>query len=78
VNEEVEALAREYFAALNIPEKAKIDAFHLAWRLPLGTKWITCSHGTASILRADACRRCYKIPTLASAFTRQLSVRRKS
>jgi len=30
VNEEVEALAREYFAALNIPEKAKIDAFHLA------------------------------------------------
>jgi hypothetical protein len=23
-------LAREYFAALNIPEKAKIDAFHLA------------------------------------------------
>ena len=30
MNEEVEALAREYFAALNIPEKAKIDAFHLA------------------------------------------------
>jgi hypothetical protein len=30
VNEEVEALAREYFAALNIPEKSKIDAFHLA------------------------------------------------
>ena len=30
VNEEVEALAREYFAALNIPEKARIDAFHLA------------------------------------------------
>jgi hypothetical protein len=26
VNEEVEALAREYFAALNMPEKAKIDA----------------------------------------------------
>ena len=30
VNEEVEMLAREYFAALNIPKKAKIDAFHLA------------------------------------------------
>ena len=30
VNEEIEALAREYFAALDIPEKAKIDAFHLA------------------------------------------------
>ncbi len=30
VHEEVEALAREYFVALNIPEKAKIDAFHLA------------------------------------------------
>lgn len=30
MNEEIGALAREYFAALNIPEKAKIDAFHLA------------------------------------------------
>ena len=30
VNEEVEVLAREYFAALKIPEKSKIDAFHLA------------------------------------------------
>jgi hypothetical protein len=30
VNEEIEALAREYFAALNIPEKSKLDAFHLA------------------------------------------------
>ncbi len=30
VNEEVEALAQEYFAALSIPGKAKIDAFHLA------------------------------------------------
>lgn len=30
VNEEIEALARQYFAALQIPEKAKIDAFHLA------------------------------------------------
>jgi len=30
VNEEIEVLAQEYFAALQIPEKAKIDAFHLA------------------------------------------------
>ncbi len=30
VNEEIEDLARQYFAALQIPEKAKIDAFHLA------------------------------------------------
>jgi len=30
VNEEIEDLAQEYFAALQIPEKAKIDAFHLA------------------------------------------------
>lgn len=30
VNEEIEDLARKYFAALQIPEKAKIDAFHLA------------------------------------------------
>lgn len=30
VNEEIEGLARQYFAALQIPEKAKIDAFHLA------------------------------------------------
>ena len=30
VNEGIEDLARQYFAALQIPEKAKIDAFHLA------------------------------------------------
>ena len=30
VNEQVEGLAQQYFAALQIPEKAKIDAFHLA------------------------------------------------
>ncbi len=30
VNEEIEDLAQKYFAALQIPEKAKIDAFHLA------------------------------------------------
>ncbi|MGH9908940.1 MAG: hypothetical protein ACRD8U_25555 [Pyrinomonadaceae bacterium] len=30
VNKEIEALAQDYFAALDIPEKAKIDAFHLA------------------------------------------------
>jgi hypothetical protein len=30
VNEEIEGLAQQYFAALQIPEKAKIDAFHLA------------------------------------------------
>lgn len=47
VNEEVEALAREYFAALNIPEKAKIDAFHLAvaaWhRMDYVLSW-NCKH----------------------------------
>jgi hypothetical protein len=30
VNEAIEELARRYFAAINIPEKARIDAFHLA------------------------------------------------
>lgn len=30
VNEEIEDLAKKYFAALQIPEKAKIDSFHLA------------------------------------------------
>ncbi len=30
VHEQIEDLARHYFAALQIPEKAKIDAFHLA------------------------------------------------
>ncbi len=30
VNEEIAGLAQQYFAALQIPEKAKIDAFHLA------------------------------------------------
>jgi hypothetical protein len=47
VNEEVVALAREYFAALNIPEKAKIDAFHLAvaaWhRMDYVLSW-NCKH----------------------------------
>jgi hypothetical protein len=30
VNPEIESLAQQYFSALNIPDKAKIDAFHLA------------------------------------------------
>ena len=30
VNEEIENLAQKYFLALDIPDKAKIDAFHLA------------------------------------------------
>ena len=30
VNRQVEELAQTYFAALQLPEKAKIDAFHLA------------------------------------------------
>jgi hypothetical protein len=30
VNAQIADLAREYFAALNIPEQAKLDAFHLA------------------------------------------------
>ena len=30
VNEQIEDLARQYFAALQTPEKSKIDAFHLA------------------------------------------------
>ncbi len=30
VNEQIEDLAQKYFAALQIPEKLKIDAFHLA------------------------------------------------
>ena len=30
VNEQIEDLAQQYFAVLQIPEKAKIDAFHLA------------------------------------------------
>lgn len=30
VNKQIEDLAREYFGALSIPGKAKIDSFHLA------------------------------------------------
>ena len=30
VNERIEELAQEYFAALQIPDKARVDAFHLA------------------------------------------------
>ena len=29
-NEQIEDLARQYFVALQIPEKSKLDAFHLA------------------------------------------------
>jgi hypothetical protein len=40
VNEEIEDLAQRYFAALQIPEKAKIDAFHMA--VAAWHKWIIC------------------------------------
>src|SRR5882724_5776142 len=44
---EIEALAQQYFAALDIPEKAKIDAFHLAvaaWhRMDYVLSW-NCKH----------------------------------
>ena len=47
VNEQIEDLAQQYFAALQIPEKAKIDAFHLAvaaWhRMDYVLSW-NCKH----------------------------------
>ena len=47
VNKEIEKLAEQYFSALDIPEKAKIDAFHLAiaaWhRIDYVLSW-NCKH----------------------------------
>lgn len=47
VNKGIEDLAQSYFAALDIPEKAKIDAFHLAvaaWhRMDYVLSW-NCKH----------------------------------
>ena len=47
LNDEIRKLATTYFAAINIPEKAKIDAFHLAvavWHeLDYLLSW-NCSH----------------------------------
>ena len=47
LNEEVEELAREYFVAINIPARAKIDAFHLAiaawYKMDYVLSW-NCKH----------------------------------
>ncbi len=47
VNEQIEDLAKQYFAALQIPEKAKIDAFHLAiaawYKMDYVLSW-NCKH----------------------------------
>ena len=47
VNKQIEDLAKKYFAALQIPEKAKIDAFHLvvaAWhKMDYVLSW-NCKH----------------------------------
>jgi hypothetical protein len=47
VDSEIEILAQQYFSALNIPDKAKIDAFHLAiaaWhRMDYVLSW-NCKH----------------------------------
>lgn len=47
LNDEIKALAQKYFAALQIPERAQIDAFHLAaasWhRMDYLLSW-NCTH----------------------------------
>jgi hypothetical protein len=43
VNEEIETLAEQYYAAIELPERAKADAFHLAtaswYRLEYMLSW---------------------------------------
>jgi hypothetical protein len=47
LNEEVRELASKYFAAIEVPEKAKIDAFHLAIACWYGMDYVlswNCRH----------------------------------
>lgn len=47
LNQEIYRLAQHYFAALNIPEKSKIDAFHLAVAAWYGMDYVlswNCKH----------------------------------
>lgn len=47
VNELVRDLAQKFFAAINLPEKAKIDAFHLATAVVYGVDYLlswNCRH----------------------------------
>ena len=54
VNEEVRDLAQNYFQAINLPDKAKIDAFHLAiavWhRMDYLLTW-NCKHIASARVR---------------------------
>jgi predicted nucleic acid-binding protein len=47
VNEEVRELAQKYFQAINLPDKAKLDAFHLATAVWYGMDYLlswNCKH----------------------------------
>ena len=44
---EVRNLAESYFSAIEIPEKARADSYHLALATWHGMEWISWSHGTA-------------------------------
>lgn len=47
LNDEIRELAATYFAAINIPEKAKVDAFHLAVAVWHGMDYLlswNCTH----------------------------------
>ncbi len=47
LNREIYQLAQQYFAAVNIPEKSKIDAFHLAVAAWYGMDYVlswNCKH----------------------------------
>ena len=47
LNQEIYQLAQQYFAAVNIPEKSKIDAFHLAVAAWYGMDYVlswNCKH----------------------------------
>ena len=51
LNQEIYQLAQQYFAAVNIPEKSKIDAFHLAVAAWYGTDYVlswNCKHIVSS------------------------------
>jgi hypothetical protein len=47
VNEEIRSLAERYFSAIGLPDRARIDAFHLALAVWHGTDYLltwNCKH----------------------------------
>lgn len=54
VNEDVQRLAERYFSAIDLPDRARIDAFHLAMAVWHGTDYLlswNCKHIASARVR---------------------------